>query len=122
VFAIETKTVSKPNGRDARVVYDGEHVTVDGREPDRNPLTQAEGSARCIRHIIKERIGQDVPVQPVVLYPGWYIQRRCTQPRVWVLNENYLLGWLDHEPARLADSDIHRYATALADHVRARRE
>ena len=120
VFAIETKTISKPTDRDAQIVYDGERVVVDGHVPDRDPLKQAEAGAAGIRSIIRERTGENVPVRPVALYPGWYIQRRCHSPQVWVLNEKYLPGWLDHEPETLTKSDVRRLAAVLEDYVRGR--
>ena len=45
VFAIETKTISKPSNREAVVQYDGEKVTVAGFEPDRDPVQQVKASA-----------------------------------------------------------------------------
>ena len=92
---------------------------MDGHTPDRDPLKQAEAGADRIREIIQERTGQTVQIRPVVFYPGWFIQRRCRSPKVWVLNENYLLGWLNHEPKSLSETDVRRYASVIADHVRA---
>jgi len=37
---------------------------------------------------------------------------------VWVLNENYLPGWLDHEAESLAEEKLKIYAAALARYVR----
>jgi len=120
VFAIETKTVSKPDNRDAEILYDGEKIEVDGHLPDRDPLKQAEAEAKRVQEIIQQRTGQKVPVRPVVLYPGWFVRRRCRSPKIWVVNENHLQAWLDHEPMSLSDADVQRYASVLADHVRSK--
>jgi len=113
VYAIETKTISKPADHDARVVYNGDRVLVAGSEPDRDPLKQAMAAADRVSEIIEERTGHKVKVRPVVVYPGWFIQRKCPSPQVWVVNEKYLPGWLDHEPVRLDPAHIRLYATAL---------
>src|SRR3989304_1068767 len=42
IFVIETKTYSKPKGRDARVVFDGEKLLVDGWPPSRDPIKQVQ--------------------------------------------------------------------------------
>lgn len=118
IYAIETKTLSKPVGRDPRIVYDGRTVLVDGHTPDRDPVRQAAALADRVREIIREKTGESPDVRPVVLYPGWFIQRTCRSPSVWVLNEKYLPGWLDHEPEVLSDAEVRRYAAVLADHVR----
>ena len=120
VYTIEAKVISKPTGRDAQITYDGKTVLVDGHVPDRDPLKQAEAGAARIRDIIHERTGQDVAVRPIVLYPGWFNNQRCRSPRVWVQNENYLPGWLDHEPETLTESDVRRITAVLADYVRGR--
>lgn len=71
VFVIETKTHSKLVGRNARVQYDGREVTIDGVKPDRDPVRQAEASARWLAELLKQLLGRQCFVRPVVLYPGW---------------------------------------------------
>lgn len=120
VYAIETKTISKPVGREAEVVYDAQRILVDGRTPDRDPLKQACANADRIRDILRERTGQKAFVRPVVLYPGWYIRKKCRSPQVWVVNEQYLAAWLDHESESLSSRDVEVYSAALASYVRAK--
>src|SRR5689334_11974907 len=75
VFAVETKTRSKPEGRDAKVVYDGECVRVDGMEPDRDPVEQARANADRVRDLLREMTGNWIRVRPVVVYPGWWVNQ-----------------------------------------------
>lgn len=102
VFAIETKTISKPNDHDAKITHDGRQIFVDGHPLDRDPLTQAEASARRVRQILREQTGQDIPVKPVVLFPGWYIEH-TTPPgnaKVYVANEIWFLKSFDYAHGR----------------------
>lgn len=46
IFTIETKTFSKRPGPDAKVVFDGERLLVDGFEPDRDPVIHRSGTSR----------------------------------------------------------------------------
>ena len=67
VFTIETKTWSKPQRGDARIVYDGNTLTVAGRVPDRDPLAQAKAQASWLRSLLSESTGRRMEVQPVVV-------------------------------------------------------
>jgi len=73
---------------------------IDGVEPDRDPLTQAKAVARRVREILKEQTGQDVPVKPVVLFPGWYVEVPTRNSEVYVANETWFMNSFDHEHAR----------------------
>jgi hypothetical protein len=93
VFAIETKTRSKPARGNATVTYDGRRVLVGGMAPDRDPIVQAKAAARRVRAILKEQCGVEVWVNPVVLYPGWYVSS-INDPELTVANENYFVKGL----------------------------
>jgi hypothetical protein len=78
VFAVETKGRSKPSRRrgsfDASVVYDGRTL----RFPDRistDFLDQARRQAEWLSRWLTEVVGELVPVQPVLVIPGWYVER-----------------------------------------------
>jgi hypothetical protein len=49
---------------------------------------------------------------------GWYVAKRAMGPETWVVNENQLEAYLDHEPVVLVPDDIKRLSAAVADHVR----
>lgn len=118
VFAIETKTSWKPVGRESAVVYDGEKITVDGFLPDRDPVVQVRAAARHVKDIIRQTTGQDVFVQPVILFPGWYT-RQPSGSDIWVLNETTFPKWIHGADAKLDEGSIQQIAGAIAAHVRA---
>ena len=120
IYAIETKTVSKRNGQ-ARIKYDGRQVIIDGRRPDRDPLAQARGSADRIRQVLEETTGRrQFHVQPVVLYPGWFIEGSSTGRQVWVLAPSAFVKWVTGSRAEavLSTEDVALYASRLSDYVR----
>ena len=66
IYARETKTLSKPIGRDARITLDAGRVLKGGIELDRNPATQARAQAGWLRSQLEESTGRKLEVFPVV--------------------------------------------------------
>jgi len=95
VFAIETKTISKPLRGQAEVVFDGETVTIGGYQPDRDPVIQARAAARSIRKILHEMTGQEPNVIPVLLYVNWFVEPNPRDADVIVMNQEYFLKSFD---------------------------
>ena len=119
VFTIETKTWSKPQRGDARLAYDGNTLTVAGREPDRAPLVQAKAQAHWLHGLLFESTGRRVEVQPVVVFPGWFVEAASgAQRAVWVMEPKGLPAFLNNAPPRLAAEDVKLAAYHLARYVR----
>jgi hypothetical protein len=118
VFAIETKTLSKPKQGSPEIAYDGSRVIVPGVTLDRDPLTQSRASADHIRDIIERTTGWRVQVRPVVVFWGWYVQRQPRGVAVWVLSAKALPTFVANEPSQHEPSDVRRMSEALAMYVR----
>lgn len=112
VFSIETKTVSKPERGNARVVFDGSRITVDGMVPDRDPIAQAKAGAAQLHRIFLDYAGREAPVRPAVLYPGWFVEQPF-RPEVWVMNEKGFAAFVRNEPMKLKPDEIIVLAAAL---------
>jgi hypothetical protein len=119
VFAIETKTVSKPTDHDAQIVYDGERVLIDGFTPDRDPIKQSRAGAAHVADILNRMSGRNVEVRSVVLYPGWYVDSSKVrgEPQTWVLNGKAFLNWVGNAPPRLGPEDVALYADRPTVHL-----
>ena len=119
LFAIETKTITKPGTGKPLVEYDGESVIVGGFKPDRDPVGQATAISRWIRDLLNQSTGRDYDVKPVVLYPGWYVENRASKkPLVWVLEPKALPKFIEHEPVRLSSEDVNLVAFHLSRYIR----
>jgi hypothetical protein len=118
VFTIETKTRSKPNP-DARVVFDGKKIRVDGFEPDRDPIIQSRAQAGWLRELLTESTGREFKVRSVIVYPGWFVEnKRPINRTTWVLEPKALPKFLDHEPAQLSRDEIQLASFHLSRFIR----
>jgi hypothetical protein len=120
VFTVETKTFSKPRGKEATIkVHDGV-ITVNVLSPDRNPLDQAKAQAKWVSTVLRESTGKSYPVKPVIVFPGWYVEPMSREGgrEVWVLNPKALPTFIDNEPFVLEQQDVMLATYHLSRHIR----
>jgi hypothetical protein len=121
IYAIETKTRTKPSSK-ARVVVDGTSLTVAGYSPDRNPIEQVTAAARWLERRLQESTGKRFFVRGVVVFPGWFVEQRGPRGDVWVLEPKALPAFIENAPAMIAPSDVTLAADHLSRYVRSRAE
>lgn len=118
-FTIETKTRSKPTRGRATISFDGEQILVAGIAPDRNPVSQARAQAAWLRKLLADSTGKQFPVRPVVVFPGWYVERvGMAKSDIWVLEPKALPHFLGSEPVKLEESDHQMAAFHLSRFIR----
>jgi len=120
VYTIETKTHSKPVKGKSLVTYDGKIVKVNGFQPDRDPVVQASAEAGWLHDFIESSTGKKFKVQPVVLYPGWYVTASVEWPTVWIMNEISFVNTVAKFKSQIDDADIHLITYHLKRYVIAR--
>lgn len=116
VFAIETKTRTKPMRGRATVVYDGNALRIENGRPFDESLDQARGQAHWLAALLNDgRRGNLFAVRPVVVFPDWFVERRDHGQKsdVWVLNPKALGSFLDHQPCALSAEQIDTAAHIL---------
>jgi len=118
VFVIETKTFSKPVKGDAKVLYNGEKIIVNGWEPDRDPIKQAKANSSWLKDILKKSTGNIYPVRGAVMFPGWYIESKSLKSEIWVLNPKALPTFIDNEPDCINQNDVNMIAFHLSRYIR----
>lgn len=118
VLVIETKTVSKRTSGDPTISYDGRRVLIDGFTPDRDPIQQVCANRDRIAEILERATGRRPKMRPVVLYPGWWVEKLPKGAEVWVLNPPAFVKFLDHEPAVLKPEEVGIFASALEAYSR----
>lgn len=120
-YAVETKILSKPVRGEARLIFDGQTVRNGAFTPDRNPVVQASAAAAWLRELLKDSTGQAIPVRPVVVYPGWFIEptAEARSSPVWVLNPKALPSFIGHSIEQLRKDQVQLCAFHLGRYVRA---
>ena len=106
LFCIETKTHRKPAKGDSRVILNGDSVTINGFTPDRDPIVQAKAEARWMSDLIEQSTGKRFPVQPILVYPGWYVETTRPNANVWVLNETVTPTFIKNSRSIVAPEDV----------------
>ncbi len=108
IFAIETKTYSKPGRGESKVRFDGKKVTLTGHPPDAEPVNEAVRHADWLRKILGNKVSpaKFFPVKPVVVYPGWWYVDTGHNKDTWVLHPEMLEVQISQEPISLTETDI----------------
>ena len=74
IYVVETKTITKP-ASDAKVIYDGERVTVAGLYARPRSGTAGHGRGELAGRPAEPIDRTRLPVRGVVVYPRWWIEQ-----------------------------------------------
>jgi len=118
VYAIETKTWSKPWAK-ATITVNGNSLRVAGRAPDRNPIEQVESAARWLASLLEKSTGKLFTVRGVVVFPGWFVEPPSQRGPIWVLEPKMLPGFIQQEPVTVTPPDVALASFHLSRYVRA---
>lgn len=117
IYTIETKTVSKFLRGVQKIKYDGKSISINGSFPNEKPIIQAKAQANWLGQLIKDLTGEVIPIKPIVVYPGWYIDGSGSAD-VWVLEPKALSGFLNKRPNMLKQMKISAISNYLSRYVR----
>lgn len=118
VFTIETKTWSKPARGECKITVVDGVIRANGREMDRDPIVQAKAQAGWLRQFFAESKFA-TSVQPVVVIPGWFVERfDMKKVGAWVLEVKALDKFVENEPERLTREEVKAMASALTSYIR----
>jgi hypothetical protein len=77
VFCVETKGRAKPvnaDGEGHKIRYDGKQLAFPGWT-ETKPLEQARRNSEWLRKWLSSAVGTAIDVKPVLILPGWFIER-----------------------------------------------
>ncbi len=119
LFTIETKTMRKPERGDVRIKFVDGRLLANGKELERNAAIQAKAQARWLSDFFGEA-GFKAYVQPVVVFPGWFVEPFDMKAAgVWVLEPKALIAFIENEPERLTREEVKAQMLALSAYIRA---
>jgi Nuclease-related domain len=75
VFAVETKGRAKPVKGDVNIIFDGAGLKFPTHYESK-PFEQAKRQAIWLSKWLTSAVGAQVEVRPVLVFPGWYIERK----------------------------------------------
>ncbi len=109
IFTIETKTWSKRNPQE-EIRFDGHSLIVNGHRPDRDSIIQSIAEANWLRRKLKESTGKEFQVNPVIVFPGWFVDpvssKFAQEKGVWLLNPKALPKYIKNTPVILSNEDL----------------
>ena len=108
IFVIETKTYSKPLKGNPKINYDGCTLKLGSLDIGEKVVNQARAEATWLRGVLKESTGRDFTVQPVIVFPGWYVESTPEGKRsdVWVLNPKALPTFIGNTTESVSNEDM----------------
>jgi hypothetical protein len=118
VYTVETKTLSKPQRGQAKIVANAAGVSANGRQLDRNPIVQAKAQANWLKNYFAEA-GFKVAVQPVVVFPGWFVEPAdFGSLGAWVLEPKALPSFIENANNVVAPETAKALSLCLSNYVR----
>ena len=122
IFAVETKTRSKSGGREEKIQVDGSRILIGGRVAEPNPADQAKANAGWIRELLARSTGREFRVEPIVIFPGWWVEFSQKPNGMFVMNEKGLKNIIAKLPVVLTKEEIAMASLHLEQFVRASAE
>ncbi len=118
IYTIETKTISKPVRGECKIVATQSGVKANGNLQDRNPIVQAKAQAGWLKQYFGEA-GFKHAVQPVVVFPGWFVEPAdFDKLGAWVLEPKALPAFIDRRQEMISDCDVRALSLALSNYIR----
>lgn len=120
VYVIETKTFSKPDKGEAKIIFNGDAVFLNGKIENNKPIVQVKAAANWLKGLINESTGRKFIIKPVVVFPGWYIEptSEAKSSEVWVLNPRALPAFISNSKDRLSSEEVSMISFHLSRYVR----
>lgn len=117
VFTVETKTYRKPASGRALITYRA-GALLKGSFDISGCLVQARAQADEMRALFSDFLPEPVKVQPVVVFPGWFVDSESGSQRdVWVLEPKAFMKWLEKAPPQLDPTAVGAARQIIARHV-----
>ena len=112
IFAVETKTISKPLR--GQVSSNGKEVFLTGKFPDSAPIVQATNNAKSLRRYLNEKTGRYFHVKAVLVYPGWWVEPHINS-RIWILHPELVQDRINQEPETISQTDYKKAESYLSN-------
>lgn len=122
VFAVETKGRSKPKQAsderfDYKLLYDGKKLQFPNWV-ETQPVQQAIRQTKWVSEWLSSATAIKIVARPVLVLPGWWIERTCKSPKVAVLSGKNMSSFFTNGKATLTAEQIQRIVHQVDQKVR----
>ena len=120
IFAVETKTYSKPKTGQSKIYFDGQQLTIDALGKTNKPIIQVIAASKWLKNILQETTGKKFAVKPILLFPGWFIEstKEGKKTNIWVLNPKALPTFLKNQPDIISQEDMKLASFHISRYIR----
>lgn len=120
IYVIETKTYSKPESGAPKIIFDGQKLRLSSGVTTDKPVIQVQAACSWLSDLLKQSTGKSLPVKPVIVFPGWFIEptSEAKNSDVWVLNPKGLPTFISNSADRLSTDEVSMAAYHLSRYVR----
>lgn len=106
VFSIETKTYSKPEKGECKIIYCEKGISINGYKPEKKILIQVLAQKNWLEKQVLKLTGIKLIVKPTVVFPGWYVENRKKGNEIWVLEPKALPAYINNSPKVLSKESV----------------
>lgn len=108
VFAVETKTRSKPVGKGkqgAKVFFKNSQLIFPNFQESKS-IQQAKEESKCLSDFVRKSVGKSVPVNAVLALPGWMVERQMNDGNIMVINPKEIVKYVTAKEIILDEQTI----------------
>lgn len=114
VFVIETKS------HGGKITSNGNQLLLNGSSPEKDFINQTWSQTYHIKNLLKERLGKEIPVHPVLCFTNAFVQVRGTVKGVSVVNGGYLNTHIARQKPTLDKGQIDQVVASLKIETKAK--
>ncbi len=118
VFSIETKTYSKPEKGECKIIYCEKGISINGYKPEKKILIQVMAQKNWLEKQVLKLTGIKLTVKPVVVFPGWYVENRQKGNEIWVLEPKALPTYINNSPKVLSKDNVRLISNYISRYIR----
>jgi hypothetical protein len=107
VFLVETKSHS------GKVTSNGDTLLLNGHAPEKDIIKQTWSQTFHLKNLLKERLGKEIPVKPVLCFSRAFVQVRGAVKGITVVNGGFLNTFITKEKSSLTAEQIAQITACL---------
>jgi len=119
VFLVETKTYSKPLKGKTEIEFNGKALSVNNKFIGNDIVIQVTAGSKWLSSLIEDLTAKKIVVQPVVVFPGWYVKMTNEyKSNIWMVNPKNLGSFINKKNEVLSEEDVKLISNHLTRYIR----